>query len=85
MSDQKNEWVDLLANYGHVGGTFVFSIVIGLLAGIELDKKVFGNPPDKHWFTFIGLALGIAAGFWTLIKVAMRANREDKKKDQNGR
>lgn len=84
MSDQKNEWVQLLANYGHVGGTFVFSIFIGLLGGWYLDVKVFHHRTEP-WFTFIGLAIGIAAGFWTLIKVALRASREDKEKDRKGR
>ncbi len=81
MSDLKDEFVQLLAHYGHVGFTFVACIFIGLFGGIFLDQKVFHTAP---WFTFIGLAFGIVAGFKTLLQVLWRANKEDKEKDNRG-
>ncbi len=76
----KDEFVQLLAHYGHVGGSFVACIFIGLGGGILLDQKVF-HGRTAPWFTFIGLAFGIAAGFWTLLQVIWRAQKEDKKKN----
>jgi ATP synthase protein I len=76
MSDVKNEFVQLLANYGHIGFTFVAAIFIGLGSGIFLDQKVFDGR-TAPWFTFIGLAFGIAAGFKTLLDIIWR-NKEKK-------
>ncbi|MGB5231910.1 MAG: AtpZ/AtpI family protein [Desulfoprunum sp.] len=76
MSDLKNEWIHLLANYGHVGFTFVAAIFVGLGGGILLDQKVFDGR-TAPWFTFIGLAFGIAAGFKNLLDIVWR--HQDKK------
>jgi F0F1-type ATP synthase assembly protein I len=78
MSDVKKEFVQLLANYGHVGFTFVASIIIGLGGGIYLDQKVFDGRTSP-WFTFIGLAFGIAAGYKTLLEILWR-NKENQEK-----
>ena len=78
MSDTKNEFVKLLANYGHVGFTFVACIVIGFGGGIVLDQKVFDGS-TAPWFTFIGLAFGIVAGYKTLLEVLIK-NRDISKK-----
>jgi ATP synthase protein I len=78
MSDVKKEFVQLLANYGHVGFTFVASIIIGLGGGIYLDQKVFDSRTSP-WFTFIGLAFGIAAGYKTLLEILWR-NKEIQEK-----
>ncbi len=80
MSGAKNEWVQLLANYGHIGFTFVACIVIGMGGGILLDTKVF-NGSTTPWFTFIGLAFGIAASFKTLFDILWRVNKDVKKED----
>jgi len=77
MSDLKNEWIHLLANYGHIGFTFVAAIFIGLGGGILLDQKVFDGQTSP-WFTFVGLAFGIAAGFKNLLDLVWR--HQDKKK-----
>jgi len=36
MSDFKKEMIHLLANYGHIGFTFVAAIFVGLAGGILL-------------------------------------------------
>jgi F0F1-type ATP synthase assembly protein I len=77
MSDMKNELVQLLAHYGHVGFTFVAAIFIGLGGGIYLDQKVFDGD-TAPWFTFIGLAFGIAAGFKTLLEILWKNKGKDK-------
>lgn len=75
MSDVKKEFVQLLANYGHIGFTFVAAIVIGLGLGVYLDQKVFDGRTSP-WFTFIGLAFGIAAGYKSLLEILWRNNRK---------
>ncbi|SDO46476.1 AtpZ/AtpI family protein [Desulforhopalus singaporensis] len=81
MSDLKKEFVQLLANYGHIGFTFVSAILVGLGAGIVLDQKVFDGR-TAPWFTFIGLAFGIAAGYKTLLEIIWRTKKEEKEKQQ---
>jgi ATP synthase protein I len=78
MSDVKKEFVQLLANYGHIGFTFVSAILIGLGGGIYLDQKFFDGR-TAPWFTFIGLAFGIAAAYKTLLEILWKAKKEDKK------
>ncbi len=82
MSDVKKEFVQLLANYGHIGFTFAAAILIGLFGGIYLEQKVFDGR-TAPWFTFIGLAFGIAAGYKSLLEVIWRSKKTDEKKDQN--
>jgi len=83
MSDYKKEMMFLLGNYGHIGITFVAAIFIGLGAGIFLDQKVFDGR-TAPWFTFIGLAFGIAAGFKSLLDILWRTskNLEDKSDEE---
>ena len=80
MSDVKKEFVQLLANYGHIGFTFVASILVGLGGGIYLDQKVFDGR-TAPWFTFIGLAFGIAAAYKTLLEILWR-NKDKEKQDK---
>ncbi len=80
MSDTRNEWVRLLANYGHIGFTFAACIVIGMGGGILLDQKVFAGKTTP-WFTFIGLAFGIAASFKSLFDILLRENKKIEKQD----
>ena len=82
MSDLKNEMIDLLANYGQIGFTFVACIFVGLGGGILLDQKVF-NGRTAPWFTFIGLAFGIVAGFKTLLQILWRVKDKNDKNNKN--
>ncbi len=82
MSDVKSEFIHLLANYGHIGFTFVGSILVGMGGGILLDQKVFDGR-TAPWFTFIGLAFGIAAGYKTLLEIIWRNNKQTEKKSDN--
>ena len=82
MSDVKSEFIHLLANYGHIGFTFVGSILVGMGGGILLDQKVFDGR-TAPWFTFIGLAFGIAAGYKTLLEIIWRNNEKTEKKSDN--
>ena len=75
MSGVKSELIQLLGQYGHIGITFVASIFIGLGGGILLDQKVFDGSTSP-WFTFIGLAFGIVAGFKSLFDLIRRENKK---------
>ncbi len=77
MSDNNKEFIHLLANYGHIGFTFVAAIFVGLAGGIFLDQKVFDGK-TAPWLTFLGLAFGIAAGFKNLLDILWR--HQDKEK-----
>ncbi|WP_163337048.1 AtpZ/AtpI family protein [Desulfopila sp. IMCC35008] len=77
MSDLKSEMVQLLARYGHIGFTFVACIFIGLGAGIYLDQKVFDGS-TAPWFTFIGLAFGIAAAFKSMLEILWKYSGDDR-------
>jgi len=48
-----------LAYYSSLGFQVALSIVLGLAAGVYLDRRYQTQP----WLTLIGLAMGIAAGF----------------------
>lgn len=75
MSKMSKEMIHLLGNYGHIGFTFVAAIFIGMGGGIYLDQKVFDDRTTP-WFTFIGLAFGIAAGFKSLFDILKQQNKE---------
>lgn len=75
MSDFKKEMMFLLGHYGHIGITLVASIFIGLGAGILIDQKLFDGR-TAPWFTFIGLAFGIAAGFKSLFDILWKSSKE---------
>ena len=79
MSDFKKEMMFFLLHYGHIGITLVACIFIGLGLGIYLDQKVFDGR-TAPWFTFIGLAFGIVAGFKSLFEILWRSSKslEDK-------
>ena len=80
MSDFKKEMMFLLGHYGHIGITFVASIFIGLGGGILIDQKVFDGR-TAPWFTFIGLAFGIAAGFKSLFDILWKSSKDLEKND----
>jgi F0F1-type ATP synthase assembly protein I len=60
-----------------IGIELVVSVVLGLLAGAWLDRR-FGTGP---WLTLLGIAIGSAAGFRSLLqytrRAAARMERED--------
>ncbi len=75
MSKMSKEMIHLLGNYGHIGFTFVAAIFIGMGGGIYLDQKVFDDRTTP-WFTFIGLAFGIAAGFKSLFDILKQQEKD---------
>ena len=62
-------WGELLS----LGMVFPIAIVLGYFLGRWVGG-LLGHPKPGQW---IGLALGIATGFWELYKVAMHLDRMD--------
>ncbi len=59
MKRETRQAVRELGYYSSLGLSIALSIFIGLFIGVYLDKWLNSNP----WFLFIGLGMGIAAGF----------------------
>ena len=60
-----------LAYFSSLGLAVALSIFIGLAIGIYLDRRFDTSP----WWTFIGLAMGIAAGYRN-IGLAIKKSRK---------
>lgn len=59
------------------GITFVVATAGGALLGYFLDRWL----GSSHWFTFIGMGIGIAAGFrefFRMIKAAERGAKDER-------
>jgi len=69
-SSGKSSWVQV-ERYVQLGVTLPAATLIGWLAGAWLDKKL-----HTSWLYLAGLLLGIAAGFFQLIRAAMAAEKE---------
>ena len=65
MSDERKTMLRQLADYSHIGITFVCCIFIGFGIGWYLDHKVFDGKTSPV-LSFIFLGVGIAAGFKNL-------------------
>lgn len=69
ISEQTREYLKILARVSTMGMAMVLAIVIGLAAGYGVDKWL-GTAP---WGFFIGLGMGIVAGFRNIYIIAKRS------------
>jgi len=67
-----------VGSYATVGLEFALSLLVGLFGGRWLDGKL----GTAHWFTFIGLGFGVAAGFRSIYRAAQAANRDAEREQQ---
>lgn len=72
LSPQGGRLLKASARLASVGIEFSISTVIGALGGRWLDGKLGTEP----WLMIVGLVIGVAAGFRSLIRTARRAQRE---------
>lgn len=70
-SNNRKEYMKLLADFSTIGLTLASSVFIGFGIGYLLDTKVFGGKTTP-WFMFIFLVLGVFAGFRNLYQLAQR-------------
>ncbi len=59
------------AQFAGVGLQFAATIVVFAFAGIWLDKKLGSSP----WFVLVGVFVGAAAGFFSIYRQLMAAQR----------
>ena len=71
MAGERQEVWKLLATFGTIGMTVVFSVFIGLGIGYFLDHYVFDGR-TAPWLTLIFLAFGVAAGFKNIYTLSQR-------------
>jgi len=70
-----------VGSYATVGLELALSVLVGLFGGRWLDQKL----GTHGWLTVIGLGFGIAAGFRSVYRALIRANREAEVEEQRER
>jgi ATP synthase protein I len=69
-SDRKENFWVLAARYSQLALVLPAGVVVGWLLGSALDRWL-----HTTWLYLIGICLGIAAGFFELIRVALRDSK----------
>lgn len=64
--------------YATLGLDMVLAVVVGLLGGMWLDKKL----GTGGWVTIVGFLFGVAAGFNILFKAARKLQRDTEREDR---
>jgi F0F1-type ATP synthase assembly protein I len=67
---ETNVWRQI-GRYSHMGMILPASVVVGLAIGTVLDKHF-----HTKWMTLTGLLVGAVAGFAELIRLILRASKE---------
>ena len=70
--DEPSPWKGV-GEVAQLGMTLVVATVIGLAAGYFADRWLNTKP----WFTLVGLAFGIVAGFLNVFRAVKALNRND--------
>ena len=73
MGENRKELFRLVSKFSTIGLEMGFSVVIGLLIGIYLDRYFKTEP----WMTIVFLFFGVAAAFRVIIRVAKESRQED--------
>lgn len=71
MTKRDLRWIKELAYFSSIGLSVALSIFIGLGIGLYVDSKMGWSP----WGMFVGLAMGIVAGFRN-IGLAIKKSRK---------
>ncbi|MFL6301313.1 MAG: AtpZ/AtpI family protein [Terriglobales bacterium] len=67
---KRSVWL-LVAKYGHVGFILPACVIVGLLIGSALDKRL-----GTKSLMLVGIIFGSIAGFVELIRVMMKASKD---------
>jgi ATP synthase protein I len=70
-----------VGKYAALGLEMAISVVIGLVIGAFLDKRLKTGP----WLTLLFLMLGFAAGLRSLIRAALKSQREMNNEEESDR
>lgn len=71
--DNKGSWQSTV-EYGSIGVELAASVFIGAFLGYRIDLYLHTEP----YFMVGGLILGAAAGFYSLYKISVKAERRSK-------
>ncbi len=80
QSRVQQDW-KALGNYGTLGMEIALSVVVGLLGGQWLDKKLHTG----GWLTWVGFAYGLAAAGRAIYRAVQKSNREAVEADRSER
>ncbi len=69
INEKTRGYLKLLAHVSSMGLSMVIATVLGLVAGYYFDKWTGTHP----WGFFVGLILGVVAGFRNLYIIAKRS------------
>ncbi len=73
LGEDRKELFRLVSKFSTVGLEMGFSVVIGLLMGIYLDRYLKTDP----WMTIVFLLFGVIAAFRVIIRVAKESQQEE--------
>ncbi|OGQ23176.1 MAG: hypothetical protein A3I05_02765 [Deltaproteobacteria bacterium RIFCSPLOWO2_02_FULL_44_10] len=76
MNQNRNSTYVAFGIYGAVGFQLAASVIVGLLGGAWIDKKIGSSP----WLAVLGLTLGFVGGLWNMIRIL---NWHKQKKDSD--
>jgi F0F1-type ATP synthase assembly protein I len=68
---KKNDALVSVAKYSHLGLVLPAGAMVGWLIGLGLDKLFHSD-----WIQYLGLGVGVFAGFYDLIRAAVQMGRE---------
>ncbi len=74
-------WLKELINLSSLGLTLVIATMIGFGLGVYVDHKFHTNP----WGSLGGLLLGLASGFYTLVKESLKGMRKAEREDERAK
>jgi len=75
LGEDRKELFRLMSKFSAVGLEMGFSVIIGLLMGIFLDKYFKTEP----WLTILFLFFGLAAAFRVILRVAKEGKQEEER------
>lgn len=67
--------------FAGIGIQFALTILIFVFAGVWLDRRLGSSP----WFVIIGVFVGASAGFFSMYRQMMSAQRRDAERMANRR
>ena len=68
---KKDDPLVTIAKYSHLGFILPAAALVGWLIGLGLDRLF-----HTHWIMYAGLAFGILAGFYDLIRSAIQMGKD---------
>ena len=74
-------WLKELVNLSSLGLALVIATMMGFGLGVYVDHRFHTNP----WGSLVGLLLGLASGFYTLVKESLKGMRKAEREDERAK